>query len=211
MSSLQAAAKREIKCTREIERSITRKIARKLLQFISRPRPSPDNNHAMMLQLARDFVYRERSWAIAFKFYPGYLYTHVAQPSAQATCDIPPGVIRYAEYLKSIYKTRPCGDQWLPVVSERYIELSTVDSMRDFPKEKEDTRRLAMMHSKIEEVKRLKKTIQIGQVGDSMMHCVLHANSQSFCTKIRVHVCIETCVFYCLKTPGWPDRRWCEG
>ena len=69
--------------------------------------------------------------------------------------------MKYSEYLRSVYKIKPCGDQWSPVVSEHYIRLSTVESIKDFPKEKEDICRLATMHSKIEEVKRLKRTIQI--------------------------------------------------
>ena len=72
--------------------------------------------------------------------------------------------MNYAEYLRSVYRIKPCGDQWSPVVSECYIRLSTVESIKDFPKEKEDICRLAMMQSKIEEVKRLKRTIQIGEV-----------------------------------------------
>ena len=63
-----------------------------------------------------------------------------------------------------MYKIKPCGDQWSHVASKCYINLSVVESIEDFPKEKEDTCRLAMMHSKIEEVKRLKRTIQIGEV-----------------------------------------------
>ena len=73
--------------------------------------------------------------------------------------------MNYAEYLKSVYKIKPCGDQWSPIVSERYIRLSTVESIKDFPKEKEDICRLAMIHAKIEVVKKFKKSIPITRVG----------------------------------------------
>ena len=72
--------------------------------------------------------------------------------------------MKYAEYLRSVYQRKPCGDQWSPVISERYIRLSTVESIKDFPKEKEDICRLAMMHANIKEVKQLKRTIDISQV-----------------------------------------------
>ena len=51
------------------------------------------------------------------------------------------------------------------MVSKCYINLSTVESIEDFPKEKEEICTLAMIHSTIEEVKKLKRSIEIGQVG----------------------------------------------
>ena len=78
--------------------------------------------------------------------------------------------MKYAEYLRSVYKIKPCGDQWSPVVSERYIRLHTVESIEDFPKEKEDICRLAMMQSKIEDVKKFKKPILITRVGVLLCH-----------------------------------------
>eukprot|EP00731_Ephydatia_muelleri_P002887 Em0001g2887a len=85
-----------------------------------------------------------------------------ASTSNQSTTD---GVVKYAEYLKGVYKVKPCGEQWLRVVSIHYINLSTIESIEDFPKEKEVTCTLAMIHAKIEEVKKLKRSITIGQVG----------------------------------------------
>ena len=78
--------------------------------------------------------------------------------------------MKYAEYLKSVYKVKPYGEQWLRVVSKHYmyINLSTVESIEDFPKEKEVTCTLAMIHAKIEEVKKLKRSITIDQVSVSM-------------------------------------------
>ena len=96
----------------------------------------------------------------------GYHDLHTGLPTAtQHSTDGHQLVMRYAEYLRSVYKIKPCGDQWSPVASKCYITLSVVESIEDFSKEKEDICRLAMVHSKIEKVKRLKKTIQIGQVG----------------------------------------------
>ena len=88
----------------------------------------------------------------------------LAPPSNQSTTDVPLEVGKYAEYLMSVYKIKPCGEQWLPVVSKCYINLSTVESIEDFPKEKEVTCTMAMIHSKIEEVKTLKKSITIDKV-----------------------------------------------
>ena len=48
------------------------------------------------------------------------------------------------------------------MVSKCYINLSTVERIQDFPKEKEVCT-LAMIHAKVEEVK--KRSIEIGQVG----------------------------------------------
>ena len=76
--------------------------------------------------------------------------------------------MKYAEYLKGVYKVKPCGEQWLRVVSKHYINLSTIESIEDFPKEKEVTCTLAMIHAKIEEVKKLKRSITIDQVSVSM-------------------------------------------
>ena len=92
-----------------------------------------------------------------------YAYT-----SNQSTTDVPLGVVKYAEYLKGVYKVKPCGEQWLRVVSKHYINLSTVESIEDFPKEKEVTCTLAMIHAKIEEVKEVKRPITIDQVSVSM-------------------------------------------
>ncbi|KAL5517569.1 hypothetical protein EMCRGX_G003135 [Ephydatia muelleri] len=83
----------------------------------------------------------------------------------QPTTDVPLGVVKYAEYLKGVYKVKPCGEQWLRVVSKHYVTLSTIESIEDFPKEKEVTCTLAMIHAKIEEVKKLKRSITIDQVG----------------------------------------------
>eukprot|EP00731_Ephydatia_muelleri_P002940 Em0001g2940a len=85
-----------------------------------------------------------------------------ASTSNQSTTD---GVVKYAEYLKGVYKVKPCGEQWLRVVSKHYINLSTIESIEDFPKEKEVTCTLAMIHAQIEEVKKLKRSITIDQVG----------------------------------------------
>eukprot|EP00731_Ephydatia_muelleri_P002898 Em0001g2898a len=87
-----------------------------------------------------------------------YAYT-----SNQSTTDVPLGVVKYAEYLKGVYKVKPCGEQWPRVVSKHYINLSTVESIEDFPKEKEVTCTLAMIHAKIEEVKEVKRPITIDQ------------------------------------------------
>eukprot|EP00731_Ephydatia_muelleri_P002943 Em0001g2943a len=85
-----------------------------------------------------------------------------ASTSNQSTTD---GVVKYAEYLKGVYKVKPCGEQWLRVVSKHYVTLSTIESIEDFPKEKEVTCTLALIHAKIEEVKKLKRSITIDQVG----------------------------------------------
>eukprot|EP00731_Ephydatia_muelleri_P027446 Em0019g319a len=77
----------------------------------------------------------------------------------------PPGVMKYAEYLRSVYKVKPCGEQWLPVVSKVYINLSTVESIEDFPEEKEVTCTLAMIHANTGEVKKMKRSISINEVG----------------------------------------------
>ena len=69
----------------------------------------------------------------------------------------------------SVYKIKPCGEQWPSVVSKHYINLSTIESIEDFPKEKEVTCTLAMIQSKIEEVKNLKKSIKINQVSDILL------------------------------------------
>ena len=89
----------------------------------------------------------------------------IASTSYQSTTD---GVVKYAEYLKSVYKVKPCGEQWPPVVSKHYVNLSTIESIEDFPKEKEVTCTLAMIHAKIEEVKKLRRSITIDQVSVSM-------------------------------------------
>eukprot|EP00731_Ephydatia_muelleri_P002935 Em0001g2935a len=83
----------------------------------------------------------------------------------QPTTDVELGVVKYAEYLKGVYKVKPCGEQWQPVVFKHYVNLSTIESIEDFPKEKEVTCTLAMIHAKIEEVKKLKRSITIDQVG----------------------------------------------
>ena len=76
----------------------------------------------------------------------------------------PPGVMKYAEYLRSVYTVKPCGEQWLPVVSKVYINLSTVESIEDFPEEKEVTCTLAMIHANTGEVKKMKRSISINEV-----------------------------------------------
>ena len=76
--------------------------------------------------------------------------------------------MKYAEYLKGVYKVKPCGEQWLRVVSKHYVNLSTIESIEDFPKEKEVICTLAMIHAKIEEVKKLKRSVTIDQVSVSM-------------------------------------------
>ena len=101
---------------------------------------------------------------IAVHSHFNYISPSIAQPFIQPTMH----VMRYAEYLKGVYQRRPCGDQWSLVVSERYIALTTVEKSKDFPAIKEDICTIAMMHSEIEEVKRLKRTIHIGQV--SLFH-----------------------------------------
>ena len=95
-------------------------------------------------------------------------YTLQGPTSAQPNTDASEHVMRYAEYLRSLYKIKPCGDQWSPVASKRYINLSVVESIEDFPKEKEHICRLAMMQSKIEDVKKFKKSIQITRVGEQL-------------------------------------------
>ena len=72
---------------------------------------------------------------------------------------------QYAKYLKAIYKRVQTRTEWPPVDVQRYVNLETVESIKDFTKEKEDYCRWAMMHSKLEEVKKLKKTINIHEVG----------------------------------------------
>ena len=89
---------------------------------------------------------------------------YLAPPPATPTTDVPQGVIQYAEYLKAAYKRVPIRTEWPPVDVQGYVNLATVESIKDFPKEKEDYCRRAMMHSKLEEVKKLKKTININQV-----------------------------------------------
>lgn len=84
--------------------------------------------------------------------------------SNQCSTDVPLGVVKYAGYLKSVYKVKQCGKQWLPVVSKHYINLCTIESIEDFPKEKEVTCTLAMIQSKIEEVKEQKKSIRMDEV-----------------------------------------------
>ena len=74
----------------------------------------------------------------------------------------------YAEYLKGVYNIKPCGEQWPRVVSKHYVTLSTIESIEDFPKEKEVTCTLAMIHAKIEEVKKLKISIAIDKVSVSV-------------------------------------------
>ncbi|KAL5503492.1 hypothetical protein EMCRGX_G010449, partial [Ephydatia muelleri] len=78
---------------------------------------------------------------------------------------IPQEVSQYAEYLKAVYKRVPTATEWPPVDVQRYVNLATVESIKDFPQEKEDQCTLAMMDSKLEEVKKQKKTIDIHQVG----------------------------------------------
>ena len=76
----------------------------------------------------------------------------------------------YAEYLKAAYKRRvPTAIEWPPVDVQRYVNLATVESIKDFPKEAEDYCTLAMMQSKLEEVTKLKKTVDIHQVGTCMI------------------------------------------
>ena len=72
---------------------------------------------------------------------------------------------QYAEYLKAVYKRVPTATEWPPVDAQHYVNLSTVGIIKDFPQEKEDQCTLAMMDSKLEEVKKQKKTIDIHQVG----------------------------------------------
>ena len=55
-------------------------------------------------------------------------------------------------------------EQWPPIISKHYINLSIIESIEDFPKEKEETCTLAMIHAKVEEVKKLKKSIRIDEV-----------------------------------------------
>ena len=76
---------------------------------------------------------------------------------------------QYAEYLKAAYKRVQIRTEWPPVDVQCYVTLATVESIKDFPKEKEDYCTLAMMHSKLEVVKKLKKTIDINQVGTLCM------------------------------------------
>ena len=101
----------------------------------------------------------------------------------QPTTDVPLGVVKYAEYLKGVYKVKPCGEQWLRVVSKHYINLSIIESIEDFPKEKEETCTLAMIHAQIEEVKKLKRSITI--VSANMLTIVTNAkeavHDQSMC------------------------------
>ena len=82
----------------------------------------------------------------------------------QPTTDVPLGVVKYAEYLKDVYKCKPCGVQWPPVVSKCYVNLLAIQNIEDFPKEIEVTCTLAMIHSNLEVVKILKRTIKIDQV-----------------------------------------------
>ena len=91
-----------------------------------------------------------------------------ASTSNQSTTDVPLGVVKYADYLKGVYNVKPCGEQWPPVVSKHYVNLFTVESIEDFPKEKEVTCTLAMIHANIEEVKEVKRSITIDQVSVSM-------------------------------------------
>ena len=78
---------------------------------------------------------------------------------------------QYAKHLKDVYKRVPTAIEW-PTVD--YINLATVESITDLSQEKEDYCTLAMMDSKLEEVKKLKKTINITQVG---MLVLLHVFS----------------------------------
>eukprot|EP00731_Ephydatia_muelleri_P003008 Em0001g3008a len=80
----------------------------------------------------------------------------------QSTTDVPLGVVKYAEYLKGVYKVKPCGEQWLSLVSNCYINLSANASIEDFPKKKVICI-LLMIHSKIEEIKKLKSSITTDQ------------------------------------------------
>ena len=89
---------------------------------------------------------------------------HLA-PLAPPAADVPQGVRQYAEYLRSVYNRKPCGDQWSPVVSKCYIKLLTVENIEDFPQEAEEICTWAMIHSKIEVVKLFRRSIEIGQVG----------------------------------------------
>ena len=52
----------------------------------------------------------------------------------------------------------PCGDQWSRVVSKDYINLSTVESNEDIPIK-------ICAQANIEDVKKFKRSIEIGQVG----------------------------------------------
>ena len=68
----------------------------------------------------------------------------------------------------AVYKRIPTGAQWPTVDVQSYVNLATVESIRDFPNEKKDYCTIALMHSKMEEVKKLKKTIGIDEVGTCM-------------------------------------------
>ena len=120
-------------------------------------------------------------------------FFYLARPFNQPTTDVPLGVEKYAEYLKSVYKIKPCGEQWLPVVSKHYINLSAIESIEDFPKEKEVTCTLAMIHSKIEDVKK----ITTGRVSVNMV--------------IEKRSPVNWCSIFVFSSPGWLTRKWKEG
>ena len=83
------------------------------------------------------------------------------------------------------------------MVSKCYINLSTVESIEDFPKEKEEICTLAMIHAKVEEVKKLKRSIEIGQVGVFQELCT-RACEGKFVTITFMDSC----------NSGWLVRKW---
>ena len=113
--------------------------------------------------------------------------------------------MKYAEYLKGVYKVKPYGKQWLPVVSKHYVNLSTIESIEDFPNEKEVTCTLAMIHAKIEEVKKLKRSITIDQVSVSM---AVAANMLTIVTYAKEAVHDHSmCVFHSMQVGVLRDGK----
>ena len=102
--------------------------------------------------------------------------------------------MKYAEYLKGVYKVKPCGEQWPLVVSKHYINLSTIESIEYFPKEKEVTSTLAMIHAKIEEVKKLERSITIDQVSVSVALATNMLTKVTDSKEAAVHESFNVCL-----------------
>ena len=104
------------------------------------------------------------------------------QPAKQPSTDIQPQqqtpVLQYASYLKSVYTRAklPVYDKWLQVKSKIFINLALIEK-EDITKPEADQFTKASIHGNIDDIKKSKRTIKIGQIAQlpdgSQPKCIL--------------------------------------
>ena len=79
-----------------------------------------------------------------------------------AYCIVPQHVEQYRTFLTASYERVERKDQWPPVRCKDYIKLATVVMEDDFVKEDDITK--AMIHGKLDVVKRMRESVEMEEV-----------------------------------------------